>query len=647
MPGIAILALFVAQKVACSPAPLTAEELFRGSVFDEVGFSPDGRHLGAVITDEDDTRNLLILDTRNYKPLGLRAGGYFEIGDLHWLDNERVVFSVRKDKLYSWGLYSAKVNDLERYTPINRNDVTRIVGIPLARPGHVLVWILKSSNENGRPGRLEEFNAGRTVGPFESWQPGEALVRLYDPPSDGPVTQWDADRNGELALCQTWANRGYQTYHYAPASNSWSRVNLPHGARPMGVDFDSRFLWVVTISAEKAYELRRLNMEDGLMEAPVLIDRFYDIGTGRLFFSERQHALAGLEYLQRRPFAVWFQKTYAVAQASVDKVRPATNNVLVACDRAEREFLFACGDAQHPATYVLLDLDARTLTTVGSAAPWLAGKAMHPVAPMSFLTRDGSRLEGYVALPEGASREHPVPLVVLVHGGPYARDDAAFNPEVQFLASRGYAVIQPNYRGSKGYSPTISSEYDFNFRRMHDDVTDATRAMLRTGIIDPKRVAIMGASFGGYLAVAGVALEKDLYRCAITESGVFDWERLIKSKQDVARPGEYQILTDELGMPGRDSARLRDISPIDHADQIQVPVLIAHGAEDNIVDVGQSERLVRELKRRGVPCETFFRDSEGHGFYNYDNRVEFYHRVENFLAANLGGASLADPRQKP
>jgi dipeptidyl aminopeptidase/acylaminoacyl peptidase len=237
-----------------------------------------------------------------------------------------------------------------------------------------------------------------------------------------------------------------------------------------------------------------------------------------------------------------------------------------------------------------------------------------------------------------------VPLVVLCHGGPWVRDTPDFNPEVQFLASRGYAVLQPNYRGSTGYSPEISHDREFDFRRMSDDVTDATRAILSMGMVDPGRVAIMGGSFGGYLAVAGVAFESGLYRCAVTVCGVFDWERQINSKSDVARPGEYEELTDRLGKPGPGNELLRQISPIDFASQIRVPVLIAHGTEDTVVDVAQSRRLASALKRGGVPHETFFRPLEGHGFFSYRDRVDFYHRVEAFLAENLGGATLTPVR---
>jgi dipeptidyl aminopeptidase/acylaminoacyl peptidase len=408
----------------------------------------------------------------------------------------------------------------------------------------------------------------------------------------------------------------------------------------MGLDYDDRFVWVAAVAESKSYKLCKMNLETGALDAPILTDPEYDIGSGHLYFSDVTHNVAGITYMKRQAVTVWFSGIFASAQATIDHLRPGTENVLLDHDLAERKFLFQLNGPRHPASYELLDLDAKTLRLIDDSAPGLKDRPLHAVQSVSFTTRDGVQLEGYQALPEGASVAHPVPLVVLVHGGPWVRDIGWFNPVVQFLVSRGYGVFQPNYRGSSGYAPGISHEREFDFMRMNNDVTDATRAILSTGIIDRKRIAIMGASFGGYLAVSGVTFEDGLYRCAISECGVFDWERHVKSKSDVARPAEYEMLTDELGTPGHDNGHLEDISPLRYVDRIHVPVLIAHGTEDNVVDVSQSKKLASALRKRGIPCETFYRSLEGHGFYNYENRVAFFHRVEAFLAANLGGATL-------
>jgi dipeptidyl aminopeptidase/acylaminoacyl peptidase len=466
------------------------------------------------------------------------------------------------------------------------------------------------------------------------------LVRTIRAPKGGSIDGWLSDRRGELALCRTWSKGRFHLFQYTAASGEWTEVPLAANARAMAMDYDLHHAWVVIFTAGKGYELRRCNLSTGDLENPVLTDANYDIGTGILYFSPVEQKLAGVIYLQRKPVSFWFLKDFAVAQASIDKLRPDTDNVLVDFDKAVRKFLFTETGSQHPGTRELLDMGTKTIRGLGDAAPWLKDRPLRPVKPMNYKTRDGVRLEGYAAIPDGASPSHPVPLVVLVHGGPWLRDTAAYNPEVQFLVSRGYAVLQPNYRGSAGFTPEISHDHRFNFSRMHDDVTDATRAFVRTGLIDPKHVAIMGGSFGGYLAVAGVAFEGDLYCCAVTEAGVFDWRKQLKDDADTVESGESVPILDEAAKPGGDLARLDDISPINHADQIHAPVLIAHGIEDGVVDVEQSRKLAKVLRDRGVPVETFFRRIEGHGFFNYKDRVDFYHQVEAFLAANLGGATL-------
>jgi dipeptidyl aminopeptidase/acylaminoacyl peptidase len=496
----------------------------------------------------------------------------------------------------------------------------------------VLLWYRSVTGPKVQAARITELDADQ--------KRGDVLVRTIRGPKGGTVDGWMSDRRGELALCQTWSKGRFHLFQYAPASGEWTEVPLARDATPMGMDYDTRYAWVVVHAPDKGYELRRCNLATGALDEPVLTDPAYDIGAGILYFSPVAQRLAGVSYVQRKPVSFWFLKEFSVAQASIDRLRPDTDNVLVDFDRQVKKFLFAETGPRHPGTRELLDMGAKSIRGLGDAAPWLKGRPLLPVKPVSFKTRDGVGLEGYAAIPDGASAAHPVPLVVLVHGGPWARDTALYNPEVQFLVSRGYAVLQPNYRGSSGYRPEISRDHRFNFSRMHDDVTDATRGFLRTGIIDRKHVAIMGGSFGGYLAVTGVAFEGDLYCCAVSEAGVFDWRRQIEDERDLVESGESVPIIDEAANPAGDLSKLDEISPINHADQIRVPVLIAHGIEDTVVDVAQSRKLARILKARGVPVETFFRPLEGHGFFNYKDRVDFYHRVEASLAVNLGGATL-------
>jgi dipeptidyl aminopeptidase/acylaminoacyl peptidase len=261
---------------------------------------------------------------------------------------------------------------------------------------------------------------------------------------------------------------------------------------------------------------------------------------------------------------------------------------------------------------------------------------MRPMSIMKYKTRDGRQLDAYVTLPAGASKEKPAPLVVMPHGGPWVRDTWGFDSRAQYFASRGYAVLQPNYRGSPGYEWLFPEEDKWEFRKMHEDVTDATRAVFRTGFVDRQRVAIFGSSFGGYLALCGVAFEPDLYRCAVTFAGLFDWATTIKdAKFSQHTNPEYAVLLRRLGDPKQQEEKFTAISPLASVDKVKVPVFVAHGKEDTVVSAAESRRLVAELKRLRLPHEVMMMSDEGHGVSRLRTEVQFYSRIESFLHEHL------------
>jgi dipeptidyl aminopeptidase/acylaminoacyl peptidase len=301
-------------------------------------------------------------------------------------------------------------------------------------------------------------------------------------------------------------------------------------------------------------------------------------------------------------------------------------------DQAENRFFIGAYSDRQPVSYSILDIKAKSLALIEESAPWIDPKRMQPTNVMKIKTRDGHQFDAYLTLPAGASKANPPPLVVLPHGGPWTRDSWGFDGEVQFLASRGYAVLQPNYRGSTGYGWMYSSDDNWAFRKMHDDVTDAVKTLVKAGLVDPSRLAIMGTSFGGYLAMCGAAFEPDLYRCAITISGVFDWEQAIREKKyDQYDTGVYGILLRNLGNPKASRDEFDRISPLRHIDTVKIPVFVAHGKDDEVAAVEESRALIAQLGTNHVPFESLLVSGEGHGMSNVENQVELYTRVEAFL----------------
>jgi dipeptidyl aminopeptidase/acylaminoacyl peptidase len=240
---------------------------------------------------------------------------------------------------------------------------------------------------------------------------------------------------------------------------------------------------------------------------------------------------------------------------------------------------------------------------------------MQPMHFFRFKTRDGALLDAYLTLPAKVSKDHPAPMIVLSHGGPFMRDVWGFQPEVQYLASLGYAVLQPNYRTTTG-----------NAVQMADDLSDAVALALRTHLVDTKRIAIVGRGFGGYLALVGAARNPSAYRCAITIGGISDWAAFV-------RDGKFNQYSD----PGY-AALKRDLASVSAGiavDQIKAPVFVYHEEDDPIVSVDESRHLVSALGKSNVPHEEMIVGGDDSGRHHLEDRVEMWNRVRAFLAKNL------------
>jgi dipeptidyl aminopeptidase/acylaminoacyl peptidase len=254
--------------------------------------------------------------------------------------------------------------------------------------------------------------------------------------------------------------------------------------------------------------------------------------------------------------------------------------------------------------------------------------------PYTFTTSDGVKLHGYITYPKTGNKKN-LPLVVNPHGGPWARDQRGFNPEVQFLASRGYAVFQVNFRGSTGYGKKLWQQ---GFKQwgqaMQRDITEGVRSLINAGIADPKRIAIYGASYGGYATLAGLTYTPDLYACGIDYVGVSNlltFMETIPPYWEAYREMMYKMVGD----PETDRAMLEAYSPALKANLIKSPVFIAQGANDPRVNIRESDQMVEALRNAGVKVDYMVKSDEGHGFDKEANRFEFYMAMEKFLAANL------------
>jgi dipeptidyl aminopeptidase/acylaminoacyl peptidase len=386
----------------------------------------------------------------------------------------------------------------------------------------------------------------------------------------------------------------------------------------------------------KPRALCRLDAVSGKLGEVLVQDPGYDPTTAVVYRAPVSRTVLGVRFSRAMSESTWFDESYRGIQKILDGNFAGKVVQIIGSDRAEKRFLLRTYSDRQPVTYYMLDLANKSVGLVKNSAPWIDEARMRPMNVVRFKARDGHVIEAYLTLPAGASKQSPVPLIVLPHGGPWARDSWGFDSEVQFFASRGYAVVQPNYRGSPGYNWTFPVEDEWAFRKMHADVTDCVRKIVGSGLVDPARVAIVGTSFGGYLAACGAAFEPGLYRCAVTVSGVFDWAQVMReAKYDQYTEAKFGILRRNLGDPRLHAEEFEAISPLRHMDQAKIPFFVAHGKEDNVAEVSESRALIAELKKFHIPYEAMLVGGEGHGMHFLQNEVELYARIELFLAANL------------
>ena len=266
---------------------------------------------------------------------------------------------------------------------------------------------------------------------------------------------------------------------------------------------------------------------------------------------------------------------------------------------------------------------------------------MAAMTPVQYTSRDGLTIHGYLTLPKGLENAKGIPVVVNVHGGPWARDNWGFNPEVQFLANRGYAVLQMNFRGSTSYGRKFwEASFDQWGLSMQEDVQDGAQWLIDQGIADPARLAIYGGSYGGYATLQGLVKDPEFYACGVDYVGVSNLFTFMNGIPEYWKP-YLTMMYEMVGDPSNpeDSARMAATSPSLNADKITAPLFVAQGANDPRVVKSESDQMVEAMQARGVNVQYMVKDNEGHGFRNQENKYDFYNAMEQFLKEHIGGRS--------
>lgn len=355
-------------------------------------------------------------------------------------------------------------------------------------------------------------------------------------------------------------------------------------------------------------------------------------------YSRLRQVLTVAVYQTDKPQHHFFDDTSAQRHKRVSAMLEGYDIALQSSTRDENKFIVAAYNDRTPGSRYLYDAVNNTLDKLADINPSLPEQDMAPVQPISYETQDGLTIHGYLTLPVGRPAKN-LPCVVNPHGGPWARDGWGFNPEAQFLANRGYCVLQMNFRGSTGYGRQF---WEASFGQwglaMQDDITEGVQWLISQGIADPQRIAIYGGSYGGYATLAGITTTPDLYAAAVDYVGVSNLLTFMNTIPPYWKPMLTKMHS-MVGHPEEDHERLVATSPALNADRIKTPLFIAQGAHDPRVNKDESDQMVAALKASGVEVEYMVKENEGHGFHNDENKFEFYERMEAFLALHLKPSS--------
>ena len=351
-------------------------------------------------------------------------------------------------------------------------------------------------------------------------------------------------------------------------------------------------------------------------------------------YSKKRQTLTVVNFQTDKSGRYYLDKETEQLHKKIEQLIPDYDFRITRKNKEEDKLLVYANSDKYFGGYYFYDVKTDKFEKLADFKPWLKEDNMAEMKPVKYTSRDGLTINAYLTLPKGVEAKN-LPVVINPHGGPWARDSWGFNPEVQFLANRGYAVLQMNFRGSTGYGRKFwESSFKQWGRTMQDDVSDGVKWLIKEGIADSTRVAIYGGSYGGYTTLAGITLTPELYCCAVDYVGVsnmFTFMNTIPPYWEPYRKMFYEMVGD----PKKDSLLLAEVSPVFHVDKIKCPLYVAQGANDPRVNKAESDQIVKALQERGITVEYLVKDNEGHGFYNQENQMEFYSGMEKFFEKHL------------
>jgi dipeptidyl aminopeptidase/acylaminoacyl peptidase len=611
------------QKEIMTAKQIPLEDFFKNP--DKAGYqlSPDGKYY-AYTAPYMRRMNVFVQEIGKDSAIRLTSDTARSIMGYFWGNNNRILFlkdtgGDENFKLFGVNVDGSNLIGLTDFPKVRTEIIDDLPEID----EYVIVGLNKRVPEVFDPYRLN-INTGE-------------LTILAENP--GNIQSWITDHDGNLRMATAIVDGVNTSLLFRETEKDEFKTVLTTSFKetlaPQFFTFDNKNIYASSNLGRDKTAIVEFDPRTG-KEVKVLYENAdYDVDA--LFYSKARKVITAARYTSWKRERFFFDKTFEEMVGKMKKEFGESEFGFVSNNKAEDMYIVSTFSDKTMGSYYLYDVKADKIDKIADISPWLDEKEMASQLPIEYKSRDGLTIHGYLTLPKGYTMENAknLPVVVNPHGGPWYRDSWGFNPEIQFLANRGYAVFQMNFRGSTGYGRKF---WEASFKQwgktMQDDITDGVNWLIDKGIADKTRIAIYGGSYGGYATLAGIAYTPDLYAAAVDYVGVSNLFTFMQTIPPYWKP-MLDMMYEMVGDPVKDSVLMREASPVYHVDKIKTPLFVAQGANDPRVNKAESDQMVDALKKRGIEVEYMVKDNEGHGFYNEENQFDFYRSMEKFLNAHL------------
>lgn len=602
-----------------------------------VSLSPDGKQVAALINVNASTftGSLIVvwdLTTKEKKPVLKAENGTFVINWFNWANNNTLLVSSRyPNKRYGVAtketlLWKVDINTLEAKSVLSNRYLDnkqiypqfqdRIVDLLDHDPNAILLALALDSNTSGTGViRLKlDKGIGKTI---ESNQK-HVFEWITDRQSRVRIAHYFHDTNIKY-LTKDIGQRGWRTL--------WEYEAFSESAKtPMGFDNDPNILFYKAYHNDKLAIFKTDISQPDFDPELIYANPNYDV-SGNLIYSKVHNKVVGITH--KSGVNTYWNEHYSILQDAIDQALPDTNNDIYGGSDDENKFIVLATNNKQAGTYYLWDRKASTLLSLASKYPDLDPDLMREKNVIEYKARDELEIEGFLTLPKNKITS-PVPTIIFPHGGPISNDTEDFDYWTQFFANRGYAVLQMNFRGSWGYGFDFMKAGLQNWGlQMQQDVEDGTRWLINQGIADPQKICIVGASYGGYAALMEAANNSELYQCAVSFGGVTDIPSLVKSARNFVNS---KITKEQIGSNYK---ALRSRSPVEKAQDIDVPVLLVHGSKDRVVLPSHSKKMYKKLRKANKNVTYIELEDGDHYLSNQPHRLRFFNEMDQFLKQHL------------